>query len=65
MVRGAIKKEIAEMTKQQGTRIVEARNRGEAMAYGNRDRALDILAKRPTWAWLLPGMWGLGFICAA
>ena len=48
------------MGKQQGTTIIEARNRGEAMTYGNRGRALDILAKRPTWAWLLPsnvGTW--------
>ena len=40
------------------TRIIEARNRGEAMAYGNRARALDILAERPAWAWLLP--WNVG-----
>ena len=42
----------------EGTRIIEAGNRGEAMAYGNRGRALDILAERPTWAWLLP--WNVG-----
>ena len=48
-----LKKETAEVTKE-GTRIIEAKNRGEAMAYGNRGRALDILAERPTWAWLLP-----------
>ncbi len=36
------------------TRVIQARNRGEAMAYGNRARALDILAQRPVWAWLLP-----------
>ena len=28
------------------------------MSYGNRARALGILAKRPPWAWLLP--WNLG-----
>ena len=44
--------------KEEGTRIIKARNRGEAMAYGNRGRALDILAERPTWAWLLP--WNVG-----
>ena len=46
------------MTKQQGTRIIDARNRGEAMAYSNRGRALDILGQCPTWAWLLP--WNVG-----
>jgi len=58
MVIEAIDKEPAEVTKQQGTRIIEARNRVEGMAYGNRRRALDILAKRPTWAWLLS--WNVG-----
>ena len=58
MIIRAIDKESAEMTKQQGTRTIEARNWAEASAYGNRGGALDILAQRPTWAWLLP--WNAG-----
>jgi len=51
-------KEVTQMTKQQGTRIIEARNWAEASAYGNRATALDILAERPAWVWLLP--WNVG-----
>ena len=54
----ALDKELTEVREQKGTRIIKARNWAEASAYGNRDTALDILAERPTWAWLLP--WNVG-----